>query len=50
MTQSTHARAFAPPPPPAGARENLVGRARAELGERMAVMGEPAFRARQLWH
>jgi 23S rRNA (adenine2503-C2)-methyltransferase len=33
-----------------GARANLVGLDRAELAAEMAAVGEPAFRARQLWH
>ena len=42
---------FAPPPAalPDGRRE-LVGLARAELTAELAAIGEPAFRAKQLWH
>jgi 23S rRNA (adenine2503-C2)-methyltransferase len=35
--------------PPADGRRNLVGLSRAELTAAMAELGEPAFRARQLW-
>ncbi|MCK5167987.1 MAG: 23S rRNA (adenine(2503)-C(2))-methyltransferase RlmN, partial [Rhodospirillaceae bacterium] len=31
-------------------RQNLIGLSRKELGEAMAMLGEPAFRARQLFH
>ncbi|MDJ0946383.1 MAG: 23S rRNA (adenine(2503)-C(2))-methyltransferase RlmN [Kiloniellales bacterium] len=50
MTSSHHARAFAPPAEPADARANLIGLTRAELEAEIAALGEPAFRARQLWH
>ncbi len=36
--------------PAAAARVNLVGLDRTELEAEMARLGEPAFRARQLWH
>ena len=38
------------PAPAAGGREDIAALSRAELGERLAGMGLPAFRARQLWH
>jgi 23S rRNA (adenine2503-C2)-methyltransferase len=43
---------MAPPVAAASAepRRNLVGLDRAELEAEMAALGEPAFRARQLWH
>ena len=40
-------------PPPvllADGRRDLVGLSRAELVAEMAAIGEPAFRAKQLWH
>ncbi len=42
-----HASLFAPPE--AAGPRNLVGLTRAELEAEIAEMGEPAFRARQLW-
>jgi len=50
MSQSAHARYFAPPPAVTGGRRELVGLSRAELADEIAALGEPAFRARQLWH
>ena len=50
MSRAAHARCFAPPPDPAGGLKALVGLGRAELEAEMAALGEPAFRARQLWH
>ncbi|SDG29628.1 23S rRNA m(2)A-2503 methyltransferase [Limimonas halophila] len=47
MTQDTHARAFAPPKQTA---EHLVGLDREELSARVQELGEPRFRAKQLWH
>jgi 23S rRNA (adenine2503-C2)-methyltransferase len=42
---------FAPPAPVAtDGRRDLVGLSRTELVAEMAAMGEPAFRAKQLWH
>ncbi len=38
-----------PPPIYPGGRRNLVGLTREELAYALAQMGEPAFRARQLW-
>jgi len=49
MSQSAHARSFAPPAE-GGGRRNLVGLSREEIGAEVAGLGEPAFRARQLWH
>jgi 23S rRNA (adenine2503-C2)-methyltransferase len=45
-----HAAAFAPPEAKTDARRDLVGLSREELTEVMREIGEPAFRARQLWH
>jgi 23S rRNA (adenine2503-C2)-methyltransferase len=47
MTQNAHARAFAPPKQTA---EHLVGLDREELSARVQELGEPRFRAKQLWH
>ncbi len=42
---------FAPPPAQlADGRRDLVGLDRAELIAELAAVGEPAFRAKQLWH
>jgi 23S rRNA (adenine2503-C2)-methyltransferase len=45
-----HAALFEAPAPAEDARRNLVGLSREELTEVMREIGEPAFRARQLWH
>ena len=38
-------------PEPAGSpNANLIGLSREELAAEMAAIGQPAFRARQLWH
>ncbi|RMD63928.1 MAG: 23S rRNA (adenine(2503)-C(2))-methyltransferase RlmN [Alphaproteobacteria bacterium] len=50
MSTLEHVRAFAPPVEDGARPRNLVGLSRAELAEAVAAMGEPAFRARQLWH
>ncbi|MDH3472499.1 MAG: 23S rRNA (adenine(2503)-C(2))-methyltransferase RlmN [Rhodospirillales bacterium] len=50
MSRTAHAERFAPPPAAAGGRRDLVGLSRAELEAELAALGEPAFRARQLWH
>jgi len=44
---TAHAQAFAPPE--ATGRRNLIGLTRDELTEAVTQLGEPAFRARQLW-
>jgi 23S rRNA (adenine2503-C2)-methyltransferase len=42
---------FAPPPPRlADGRLDLVGLSRAEIAAELAAIGEPPFRAKQLWH
>jgi len=50
MTGSTHAKHFAPPAAPAAGPRNLAGLGLAELEAEVRALGEPAFRARQLWH
>ena len=37
-------------PSPEEVRVNLIGQSREELAETLAEIGQPAFRARQLWH
>jgi len=49
MGIDSHASIFAPLPPRADGRKNLVGLTRAELADELATLGEPAFRAKQLW-
>ena len=49
MGISSHASVFAPPPSRPDGRTDLVGLTRAELEGLLAEIGEPAFRARQLW-
>lgn len=49
MSQQAHTHAFAPPAA-AGERRHLVGLDRGELTALVGDLGEPAFRARQLWH
>ncbi len=49
MSQSAHARSFAPPADTVGPR-NLVGLSRQEIEAEIQSLGEPDFRARQLWH
>ncbi len=44
---TAHAQAFAPPE--ASGRRNLIGLTREELTEAVTQLGEPAFRAKQLW-
>lgn len=42
---------FAPPPATlADGRRDLVGLSRGELQAELAALGQPAFRARQIWH
>ena len=50
MSRALHAEHFAPPTAPAGQPRNLVGLTRGELTAAIVELGEPAFRARQLWH
>ena len=50
MNLTNHAASFAPPPAEASVRRDLVGLDRQDLAALMAELGEPAFRARQLWH
>jgi len=49
MSRTAHADHFAPPPDTRDGRVNLVGLDRDELSRAVADLGEPAFRARQLW-
>ncbi len=50
MSQLSHAQRFAPPPAESGGLRPLIGLSREELGAEIQALGEPAFRARQLWH
>lgn len=50
MTGAAHAGAFAPPRSSSDGRRELVGLTRDELTAELEALGEPAFRARQLWH
>jgi 23S rRNA (adenine2503-C2)-methyltransferase len=50
MSTAGHSIHFAPPAGSLDGRRNLVGLDRAELAAELATLGEPAFRARQLWH
>ncbi len=50
MSGSAHAKHFAPPAPSGGGPRTLIGLTRAEFEAEVAALGEPAFRARQLWH
>ena len=50
MSTAIHATSFAPPLAATGAAVNLVGLDRRELEAVMADLGQPKFRARQLWH
>ncbi|MFQ5774090.1 MAG: 23S rRNA (adenine(2503)-C(2))-methyltransferase RlmN [Kiloniellaceae bacterium] len=50
MSGTAHAAHFAPPAETADGRSNLVGLSRAALEAEVRGLGEPAFRARQLWH
>ncbi|MDX1711045.1 MAG: 23S rRNA (adenine(2503)-C(2))-methyltransferase RlmN [Rhodovibrionaceae bacterium] len=49
MSQSAHALAFAPPSA-TGGRTALVGGDRDDFARLVEEMGEPRFRAKQLWH
>jgi 23S rRNA (adenine2503-C2)-methyltransferase len=44
-----HAQAFAPPEAAADGRTNLIGLSLDELTARIEALGEPRFRAKQLW-
>jgi 23S rRNA (adenine2503-C2)-methyltransferase len=50
MSGTAHAKHFAPPEPAATEPRNLAGLGRAGLEAEVRGLGEPAFRARQLWH
>jgi 23S rRNA (adenine2503-C2)-methyltransferase len=50
MSTVRHAQMFAPPRAAADGRPSLVGLTRDELAAEVARLGQPAFRARQLWH
>jgi 23S rRNA (adenine2503-C2)-methyltransferase len=50
MSTEKHAATFAPPAVDADGKRDLIGLDRAELEALMAEVGEPRFRARQLWH
>ena len=50
MSTEKHAASFAPPSIDASGRRDLIGLDRAELEALMLEVGEPKFRARQLWH
>jgi 23S rRNA (adenine2503-C2)-methyltransferase len=50
MSGSAHAKHFAPPGAAATGPRNLAGLGRAELEAELRGLGEPGFRARQLWH
>ncbi len=50
MSGSHHAQQFAPPAALTAGPRTLIGLSRADLEAEIAALGEPAFRARQLWH
>ncbi len=50
MSGIAHAKHFAPPEAAATGPRNLAGLGRAGLEAEVRGLGEPAFRARQLWH
>jgi 23S rRNA (adenine2503-C2)-methyltransferase len=50
MSTAHHAEVFEAPPLAADVKRVLVGLSREELTALMQEIGEPAFRARQLWH
>jgi 23S rRNA (adenine2503-C2)-methyltransferase len=50
MSTAAHADIFAAPETVADGKRALVGLSRDELTALMGEIGEPAFRARQLWH
>jgi len=49
MSTAQHAELFAPPAR-TDSRKNLIGLDRTELADELKAIGQPAFRARQLWH
>ncbi len=49
MSNAAHAQVFAPPAETGGSRRNLIGLDLAEMIEALRDLGEPAFRAKQLW-
>ncbi len=49
MSGTAHALSFAPPKQADDGRTNLIGLSREELEGEFARLGEPAFRARQVW-
>ena len=50
MSTEKHAETFAPLAVDASGKRDLIGLDRGELQALMAEIGEPKFRARQLWH
>jgi 23S rRNA (adenine2503-C2)-methyltransferase len=50
MSGPAHAQHFAPPVAPRDGPKTLIGLSRDELETAIRDLGEPAFRARQLWH
>lgn len=50
MSTEKHAETFAPQAIDASGKRDLIGLDRGELEALMAEVGEPKFRARQLWH
>ena len=50
MSEAAHARHFAPPRQAAAEPRNLIGLLRDEFEAEVTGLGEPVFRARQLWH
>jgi 23S rRNA (adenine2503-C2)-methyltransferase len=50
MSTAGHADVFAPPAAAGDGRIELIGLDRSELEAELARVGEPPFRARQLWH
>lgn len=50
MSGPSHAEQFAPPSEAAAGAKSLIGLSRAEFEAEIMAFGEPAFRARQLWH
>src|SRR5690554_5053293 len=50
MSRSAHALAFAPPEAAADSKRDLIGLSRDALTDAVVRLGEPKFRAKQLWH